>query len=71
MDINQPITLDREDMFCEKGIALATDVIEKTRRALKNAFSPYSSGAFEAEDVKAAIIRLYAHAGQCDDCQKN
>ena len=71
MDINEPLTENGEYMFCEKGNFLAGDVIEKTRKALKNAISEFGNAAFEGEQVKEAIRRLYVHAGRCDDCQEN
>ena len=66
MDLNEPITLDREPLFCEEGNMLALRFLGTARTAVLNAHFE-SPGDIEAT-VNASLAPLLAHVNCCTHC---
>lgn len=70
MDVNEVLTSDGENMFCEDGIRLAMAVLDCTRSAIRNSVSGSPNAGFEGEKTRLAIASLYVHTRRCDKCRK-
>jgi hypothetical protein len=66
MDINEPLTLDRQLLFCEQGNFLALRFLGASRKAVLSAHLE-SPGDIEAT-VDASLAPFLAHVNACTQC---
>jgi hypothetical protein len=69
VDINEPIRLDDELVFCEVGNRLALQFLRKSREAVKQATIDPSPQVVNA--VSAALRELFIHCSSCPYCNED
>jgi hypothetical protein len=68
MDINEPITLDDELLFCERGNDLAMFFLSESREAVKLAGVAVPGELMVR--VQTALRSLIVHRMECADCNE-
>jgi hypothetical protein len=68
MDLNEPITLDDEMLFCERGNDLAMFFLSESRQAVK--FAGVSIPGELVVRVQTALRSLIVHRIECPDCNE-
>ena len=69
MNLNEPITLYNEQMFCERGNDLALFFLNEAREAVKLVGVAESKAL--TMRVQTALRSLIKHKAQCPDCNKD
>jgi hypothetical protein len=69
MDLNEPITLDRELQFCEEGNSMALRFLAASRATVRNAHME-SPGDLQAQ-LDASLAPFLAHVNSCPHCNQD
>ena len=68
-DLNEPITLDDEYLFCPAGNILARAFLNASREAVARVHE--EDDAKLSEDLGAALFMLKLHTASCPDCNED
>ena len=68
MDLNEPIMLDNEQMFCGRGNDLALFFLNEAREAVK--LVGVAENKALTMRVQAALLSLMKHKAKCSDCNE-
>jgi hypothetical protein len=67
MDINEPITLENERMYCEEGNKLALEFLLESRRAVVEC----SRSPSLVQMVTSRLQALMRHTSACPHCNED